>query len=99
MKEYFRTDFGREKRTQEWKKILAEKTDQELVDSFNREVNSTASASARFEFIILLVDEFSNRGIDTTLITGNNNSIKLNQKVKLINMTLQLIYPDKNSQL
>ena len=95
LREYFSKDFGGEKRRNEWKKILSSYDAQNLVDSFNREVNSRASASARFEYIILLVDEFKNRGIDVSIITGDNNSIKLNQKVTLVDNALQVIQPDK----
>lgn len=89
LKEYFDRDFGVENRREEWKKILAEKTNQELVDSFNREVNSNASASARFEYIILLVDELKNRGIDISFITGENNSIKLSRKITIVENKLE----------
>ena len=92
LKEYFDNDFGTEKRNNEWKKTLTEKTNQELVDSFNREVNSNASASARFEYIIVLVDEFKNRGIDVSFITGENNSIKLSRKITIVETKLEEIH-------
>jgi len=95
LREYFRDDYGRDVRTKEWKKILAGFTIEDIVDSFNREVRSRASTGTRFEFIILLKDEFKNRGIDICCITGKYGAIKLDQKVRVVNNALQLIYPEK----
>lgn len=79
-------------------KRFCRKTNQELVDSFNREVNSNASASARFEYIILLVDEFKNRGIDVSFITGDNNSIKLSRKITIVENKLEEIHQKNKSK-
>ena len=89
LREYFETGYGTDLRNKEWKKLLAASSLDKLIENFNREVRVPASSSARFEYIILLVDEIKNRGIDISCITGENNSIRLSKKVKIVNNTLQ----------
>jgi hypothetical protein len=95
LREYFETGYGTELRNKEWKKLLAASSLDKLIENFNREVRVPASSSARFEYIILLVDEIKNRGIDISCITGENNSIRLSKKVKIVNNTL--VYSEENN--
>lgn len=91
LREYFETGYGSGLRNEEWKKLLAASSEDGLLEKFNKEVRVPASSSARFEYIILLVDEFKNRGIDISCITGENQSIRLSKKVAVVNNVMHFI--------
>lgn len=68
----------------EWKKRFQEQTDQELIESFNREVGNSGSGYARSLYSRCLMDEMSNRKRDFSVISEDGYCISYVNKVILI---------------
>lgn len=67
----------------ECKESLQKMSDEQLIDSFNKDVGNPGWVSARGRFHSALREEFENRGFDFSAI-GNKNSLSFANKVVLI---------------
>ncbi len=59
--------------------------DEELVQSFNREVGNKGWTFARSVYLFCLRKELSERNIDISVICDEPNKFNLHKKVKLVN--------------
>ncbi len=68
-----------------YRRMMAAKSDEELVDSFNLDVNKAVWVSARASFHSALLREFEARGIDVSAIYDSTTGTgQLSRKIKLI---------------
>lgn len=67
----------------ECKEELLKMSDEQLIDSFNKDVGNPGWVGARARFHSALHEEFENRGFDFSVI-GNKNSLSFSKKVRLI---------------
>jgi len=68
---------------QECKENLQKMNDEQLIDSFNKDVDNPGWAGVRARFHSAIYEEFKNRGFDFSVI-GNKNSFSFAKKIKLI---------------
>lgn len=72
---------------QKYKKRFEKMNDEELINSFNREVRNTGWTSSRACYLSALHEEFENRDFDYSTI-GKKDSLSFRKKVKLFNKKL-----------
>lgn len=63
----------------EFIKKLNKMNDEQLIDSFNKDVSNMGWVGARARFHSALHEEFENRGFDYSII-GNKNSLSFSKK-------------------
>ncbi|WP_313360390.1 hypothetical protein [Empedobacter sp.] len=68
--------------TEKFEKNLISLSDQEVINSFNKEVGNTGWVAARAHFLKALTNQFESREIDYSIIK-NENTISLAKKVLL----------------
>ena len=69
-----------------WEAILATKTDQQLVETFNHEIKLKAWGTARMKYIHLLKNEILARNWDASiLLSEDKNTFSLAKRVVLEN--------------
>lgn len=71
-----------EKSSYQFKEQLALKSDSELIETFNREVETSGWGTARAEFLAALKQEFLNRTVDCSLII-KGNSMSLSRRITI----------------
>jgi len=74
--------------TREFINRLMGETDEELIESFNRDVGNKGWATARGRFHFAIRSEFIRRGFDFTAI-GGPDSLSFNRKVKLVGKKIE----------
>lgn len=67
---------------EKFEKNLISLSDQEVINSFNKEVGNTGWVAARAHFLKALINQFESREIDYSIIK-NENTISLAKKVLL----------------
>ena len=75
----------------DYSSILSKETNEELVRSFNREVDNPGWVIARSYYLSALREEFYSRNIDISKVINDSGGFKLNKKVRLDNNKLVLI--------
>lgn len=68
--------------TEKFEKNLISLSDQEVINSFNKEVGNTGWVAARAHFLKALTNQFESREIDYSIIK-NENTISFAKKVFL----------------
>ncbi|MFA7448651.1 hypothetical protein SAMN05421738_107153 [Algoriella xinjiangensis] len=68
--------------TEKFEKNLISLSDQEVINSFNKEVGNTGWVAARAHFLKALINQFESREIDYSIIK-NENTISFAKKVFL----------------
>lgn len=68
--------------TEKFEKNLISLSDQEVINSFNKEVGNTGWVAARAHFLKALINQFESREIDYSIIK-NENTISFAKKVLL----------------
>ncbi|WP_312150526.1 hypothetical protein [Empedobacter sp.] len=68
--------------TEKFEKNLISLSDQEVINSFNKEVGNTGWVAARAHFLKALTNQFESREIDYSIIK-NENTISFAKKVLL----------------
>ena len=76
--------------TEKFEKNLISLSDQEVINSFNKEVGNTGWVAARAHFLKALINQFESREIDYSIIK-NENTISFAKKVFLIEKTQELV--------
>ena len=67
---------------QEYRQRFEEKSDEELIDAFNREVGNSGWGTARATYLCELHRAFERRGFDYSAI-GDASGFSLKQKIRL----------------
>ena len=80
----------------EWCLLLFDLTNEELIETLNKEIEKKGWVQARSHYLKCLEREIKNRPFNSDILFEYNNfgnviSFKLNEKVKLINETLEFI--------
>lgn len=77
-------------RHQEFRARLAAKSDEELIEAFNREVENPGWVGARGVYLTAMHEEFENRGYDYSAI-GNSGGLSLKNKIKLVGKKIETL--------
>lgn len=76
--------------TEKFEKNLISLSDQEVINSFNKEVDNTGWVAARAYFIKALTNQFESREIDYSIIK-NENTISIANMVILTGIKITLL--------